>query len=737
MLENAQWITTPDDLGAAAFYLSKNFTLEELPASASLTLSAVGLYTAYLNGERVSDRLFAPGCTSHLRVLAVSYDVRALLRRGENTLRVEVGAGWARSRIAYFSEPEKMPYYPKRAALIGELSLTGADGRTQKIVTDDTFTAEESPIRFTSLYDGETVDYTCPLPTLGQAQVTEVDRRICADEGEPVRACEELHAARLIVTPKGERVIDFGQNMTGYVRIRTSLPFGTRIVIRHAEVLDREGNFYDANMRSAKNEMTYITDGKARVLRPTYTFQGFRYILLADYPDAVDLSDFTAVAVHSDMRRTGRFRCGHPEVDQLYRNTVWGQLSNYLDIPTDCPQRDERLGWTGDAQVFARTAAINFDVERFFDKWLADMMLEQRADGAVERLVPNLLGDWESPAGWSDACTVIPMELYRAYGDTERLRARLPMMKKWVGYLRTRGPEEYLWLGDTHYGDWLAMDADEDSYSGRTPTSFIASVYYYYSASLTASACRACAEDPTEYEKIAENVKSTFQKYYMKDGMPYLRDDKDPERTVEMTQTALVLVLHFGMCKGEERPAIAARLAQMIRERGDRMTTGFLGTPYILHALTETGYSDLAYTLLLQNKNPSWLYGVEHGATTIWEHWNGMKEDGSFWSTDMNSFNHYAYGCVFDWVYGAALGITPAAPGYAALTLAPHPDPRLGFAEGSIDTRHGTVRSAWYYRDGDVHFEFTVPLGVPAEITLPSGKTYRVCGGRHFFTEPA
>ena len=564
-----------------------------------------------------------------------------------------------------------------------------------------------------------------------------------------MREQEHLSPVALIRTPKGETVLDFGQNLTGYVELCITAPRGSRVVLHHAEVLDADGNFYTENMRSAKNEIVYVCDGTRNVFKPTFSFQGFRYVRVLEYPlDTIDPSAFTAVVVHSEMARTGDFVCGNEKINQLYHNIIWGQKSNYLDVPTDCPQRDERLGWTGDAQVFCRTAAINYDVEQFFNKWLGDARADQATDGSVPSVVPNCFRPRDKAfnssirsAAWADCACVIPWELYRAYGNKSILKKTFNLMKKWVERMHADGPEEFLRLGEWHYGDWLGMDDGPDSYIGATPMDLIASAYFAYSTKILVKAGEALGKDMTKYRTLYENVAEAFRAYFLPDGKLYLRPDLHKERGKKNppaeTQTAYALILYFGLCEECDRQALADRLAALIRENEGLMTTGFVGTPYLLHALSENGYLDIAYDLLFEERNPSWLYSVNNGATTMWEHWNGIKEDGSFWSKSMNSFNHYAYGAVYDWIFGKAVGINTVekAPGYREITLTPHPDRRLGFAKASIRSRAGLIAAHWYYKGDVVYYEFDIPAGVTAHLTLPSGRTETLVGGKYLMSE--
>lgn len=734
MKQNAKWITAPQDHGAASVSFRTCFRGEKQIQKATLHASAMGLYVAYINGSRVGRAVLTPGFTSYRsRVLYQSYDVTALLG-SENTLELQAGQGWA---VGYIGWGDRNHHFSDHVSVIAWLDVVYADGTKEQLGTDESWEVYTNQILSSEIYHGETVDLTATARYLGSAVADTVKAKLVPQDGEWITEHERLAPVEILRTPRGETVIDFGQNLTGYVEVKLRGPRGSRVVLHHAEVLDSEGNFYTDNMRSARNENVYVLSGGEDTFKPAFSFQGFRYVHLVEYPfETVDPNAFRAVAVHSDMKRTGRFTCGNEQINQLYHNIIWGQKSNYLDIPTDCPQRDERLGWTGDAQVFCRTAAINYDVEKFFRKWLTDVALDQNEAGAVYGIVPNVFKEQETliSAAWGDVACVAPWQIYLAYGDKALLKKNFPMMKKWVEYMHSAGPEEYLWLGGRHYGDWLAMDAGGDTYEGATDMDLIASAYFAYSSELVVRAGEILGEDVSAYRTLHDHVVRAFRAHFMENGMPKAAF---PGGGKGMTQTALVLILYFGLCEENERKALADRLAQMIREFGNRMTTGFVGTPYILHVLSDNGYTDLAYTLLMQDQNPSWLYSVTHGATTMWEHWNSLKEDGSFWSTDMNSFNHYAYGAVFDWIFGVASGISPVAeaPAYQQVVLAPHPNKCLGFADASIESRNGFIRSYWYYKGDTIYYEFTIPAGVTARLTLPSGYTETLTGGIYHFAE--
>ncbi len=716
-MKNAKWITAPCDMGAATVSFKKKIRVFDKISSAVVRASAVGVYVLTINGERIGDRVLAPGFTSYQnRTLYQEYDITDMLS-DNSTLCISVGPGWAVGNLGFVG---KTHLYSNCTRAACELEITYEDGSTEAVASDSSWQVFTHPVTFSDIYNGETVDYTVTPTLLGNAvEINDGNFPLAPDNGAPVKE-QETFQGTLIVTPKGERVLDFGQNMTGYVSLKIKGKHGQRVVLSHGEVLDGDGNFYNANYRTAQNKITYILSGGEDSFKPQFSFQGFRYVRIDEYPDTdIEIDGFTAIAVHTDMKRIGYFECGNEKINQLYHNIIWGQKSNYLDIPTDCPQRDERLGWTGDAQVFCRTAGINYDVRRFFEKWLADLRLEQGEHGEIYGTCPEKLGMHRREhsrisAAWGDVATVAPWTLYELYGDKKILEDNFEMMQKWVEYMHASGEQEYLWLGGYHYGDWLAMDAGEDSYAGATSTDLIASAYFAYSTELLIRAGEALGKDMRKYKKLYKNILKAFRKHFA---------------NTQMTQTAITLMLHFGLCKEKERVLLADKLCELIEKFDGRMSTGFVGTPYILHALSDNGRADVAYKLLLNEESPSWLYSVNHGATTMWEHWNGIKEDGSFWSTDMNSFNHYAYGAVGDWLYGAVSGIKINGAGYKDITIKPVPDRRLGFAKTEIKTPNGTLISKWSYEGDELRFEFTVPKGTMATIILPNGQKKISAGG--------
>ncbi|MBQ9131953.1 MAG: family 78 glycoside hydrolase catalytic domain, partial [Clostridia bacterium] len=501
---NAKWITAPRDMGAAATTFRYDYKPKKEIKRATLYASAMGLYAFYLNGRRVGKGIMAPGWTSYKnRVLYQTYDITSDLQ-ASNCLEFGVGQGWA---VGYVSYDRTNHFAADHTSFIAWMRVTYADGTGEEIVTDESWDVYTNCVLSTEIYHGETVDLTAPIEYLGKAVPSDVKTKLVPQDGEWITEHERLAPIDVFRTPKGELVLDFGQNLAGYVELRVKGNRGDRIVLHHAEVLDKDGNFYTENMCAARNENIYVLSGGEDTFKPTYSFQGFRYVQLVEYPfDEVDLNSFRAIAVHSDIKRTGDFHCGNEKINQLYHNIIWGQKSNYLDIPTDCPQRDERLGWTGDAQIFCRTAAINFDVKTFFRKWMRDVAAEQTPEGGIHGVIPQPMERLTRiSAAWGDVACVVPWELYMAYGDKALLKEHFPMMKKWVEYMHAQGPEEYLWLTGLHYGDWLAMDAGEDSYVGATSCDLIASAFFAYSTDLLIRAGEVLGKDMSKYRRLRQS----------------------------------------------------------------------------------------------------------------------------------------------------------------------------------------------------------------------------------------
>lgn len=718
-IKTSSWITVSQNAGDICPVFRKLFAAEKAIEKAELHITALGVYQAEINGRRVSDFVLAPGWTSYEHRLQVqTYDVTTLLQK-DNDLRVTVGRGWFRSPMPGWSNSEdKRRRLNQPCGLIALLHLYYADGTEETIRTDETWQWAKSRILFSEIYDGETCDARIEPADWQPVKPLKWSKDILIpQEGEEIRETERIAAKRVFKTPQGDTVVDFGQEVTGYAEITLDAHAGDEVLFDHAEVQDRDGNWYNENYRSAKALVKYICREGQQSWHPELTFFGFRYIRLLSWPGEAKAENFTSIAVHSDLKRTGWLKSGNAELNQLISNIVWGQRDNFLDVPTDCPQRDERLGWTGDAQVFIKTASYLFDTERFFKKWLHDMAADQRESGEVGQVIPDLMPEGDSSTAWGDAATICPWQVYQTYGDKVVLEDQFESMRKWVDFIGSVTQTPNLWVGHFHFGDWLGLDAPSGSYKGSSREDFIASAFYAYSTALVIKAGKLLGRDISAYEKLHQNIVAAFRKTF-------------PEYK---TQTEHVLAVHFGLAEDAQKTADA--LAEMVKSDGVQLRTGFVGTPYILHVLSNYGHADLAWSLVLRREYPGWLYPVTKGATTIWEHWDGIKSDGSFWSKDMNSFNHYAYGAVADWVFEQAAGIQHAEdkPGFEELIYAPHPDKRLGWLQAKLDTRHGTVSALWVCQADGIRYELETP--VHTKVCLNGKETWVNPGKYIFWTE--
>ncbi|HSR60979.1 MAG TPA: family 78 glycoside hydrolase catalytic domain, partial [Robiginitalea sp.] len=665
------------------------------------------------------------GWTSYqTRLQYQQYDVTGLLREGANAVGAVLGNGWYRDYLAW---ADSRDHYGKDISLLLQLEITFADGTTERLVSDSSWVSRTGPILNSEIYDGETYDSTRELDgwdTPGYDDSAWQPVRVAsfgkanliATENEPVRKHETFKPVQIMTTPQGETVVDFGQNLVGWVQLRLTGTHGQKVTLQHAEVLTKEGNFYTDNLRAADQLATYILNGRTgQVLEPHFTFFGFRYVKVEGFTPSAE--NMTAVALYSDMEPTGTFTSSDPLLNQLQHNIQWGQRGNFLDVPTDCPQRDERLGWTGDAQAFFRTAAYNRNVNAFFSKWLKDLAADQLDNGSVPFVVPNVLGPNASgSAGWADVSTIIPWESYLLYGDRELLETQYPSMKAWVEFIRSRSTDD-LWNTGFHFGDWLFYRPhdDNDGRSAVTDKYLIAQSFYAYSTGLLLRAARVLnkAEDIQAYTKLLEEVKAAYRREYL----------TATGRLVSGTQTAYVLALQFDMLPEGLRQQAADRLVENIESYGYHLTTGFLGTPYLAHVLSRYGHADVAYRLLMQQSYPSWLYPVTMGATTIWERWDGIKPDGSFQVPSMNSYNHYAYGAIGDWMYQHVAGIQALedGPGYRHFRIAPTPGAGLEHAGGQLQTYYGEISSSWAFENGKYVLRVQVPVNTQAELVMPYG----------------
>ena len=715
---NAKWIKAAGKQKDVCPEFTKSFSCDGTVRSATLRITALGVYEALINGKRIGEFFMAPGWTAYQKRLQVqTYDITPLLTAGENTLFVTVGKGWYSSPMPGWTgnDPDKIARNNRDTGLIAELVIEFADGTVKKIATDESWQWKESRVRFSELYDGEIYDASFVAgEKYDVACFDGPDETLIMQEGEEIREIERFTAKEIIHTPKGETVIDFGQEISGYVEFTLNAKKGDEVEILHGEVLDKRGNFYNENYRAAKAVLRYTCKDGQQTYKPHLTFYGFRYIKLDSFPCEPKAGQFTAIAVSSLEKQTGFIKAGHEGINRLISNILWGQKDNFVDVPTDCPQRDERLGWLGDAQVFIKAAALNFDVERFFKKWFRDMRAEQRKDGSLGSVVPDYLPNNSPSAGWSDAAVICPWVVFQAYGNREMLSEQFESMKKWVDYIGSVTKKKYLWKGGNHYGDWLGLDAKRGSYKGASRDDFIASAYYYYSTTLLIKAGKVLGKSMDEYEQLQTKIRNRFNSVYKK----------------YKTQTEYAVALYFGLAPDKEKAA--KELADRVIKDGTQLKTGFIGTPYILHALTDNGYTELSYDLLLREDYPSWLFPVKMGATTVWEHWDGINEKGDFWSADMNSFNHYAYGAVIDWIYEKAAGIRhgESLPAYEKAIIEPHPDRRLGCLDVSLETRNGIITSRWEYTGDKIKYEISADM--PVTVIIDRNQ-YELAPGKYTF----
>lgn len=721
---SAQWITPA--MGSESPLVRREFTVKGKVHSAVAYFTAHGVYEAYLNGRKIGDAYMAPGYTTYDRHLMYqTYDVTDMIKRGVNVVGAEIARGWYLSCMGFVDRSAYKPNFKENVwAFLGQIVITYKDGTREIVGTGSDWQCSTGAVLSSTIYDGETFDAgrekkgwcTAGYDASAWSAAPTADYgydNLSAQECEPVRQERIVDAKELIITPEGDAVIDFGQNLVGSEVISYTGTPGQTIRISHAEVLDENGNFYTHNLRSAKALATYICNGEAQRFTTRFTFYGFRYIKVEGIPAGeINLDDFKAAVRFTDMDATGTFECSDDMINQLQSNIQWGLRGNFVDIPSDCPQRDERLGWTGDAEFFARTATFNRASYAFYSKWLKDLACDQLPGGEVTDIVPfiyNLVG--AGHVGWADAATIIPWTLYMAYGDTAVLEAQYDSMKRWVDCIIRNAGESHLWNTGWHYGDWLAFTDEADPAANQTSTPLTQQCHFANSATIVAetAALLGREEDAKYYREAAADAREAFcREYLLPDG-----------RLTSHTQTAYTLALKYDMVPEESRAALAANLAETVEHYG-HVATGFLGTPHLNTVLTESGRGDLAYKLLLRREYPGWLYPITMGATTIWERWNSMLPDGSIPDNGMNSFNHYAYGSIGDWLYRCVAGLKEAAPGFREIEIRPFPGGGLKWARAEQMTPYGKAVSAWKQEGNVFSLEVEIPFGSTAAVYLPA-----------------
>lgn len=715
---NARWITC-DNTQTRHPVFKKKITLKGEVKEARFYICGLGLYEAYYEGKRIGEEYLTPYCNDYNNwVQYQTYDVTQMLR-GDGVLSVLLGNGWYKGRFGFDTSPDAR-YYGNEWKLIAELRVEYADGSCEVTGTDESWEVERSRITFSDIYDGEHRDDTLEdLPAEPAVLCDAPVGKLTARMSTPVTVHEKIAPIELIHTPAGETVLDMGQEFTGIFDLHVKEPAGTRIHVQTGEIL-QNGNFYRDNLRTAKSEYIYISDGQGKVIRPHFTFYGYRYVKIEGIPDLKE-EDFTGLALYSEISQTGSVTTGNEMVNQLLSNISWGMKSNFLDVPTDCPQRDERMGWTGDAQIFSGTAMYLADTYAFYRKYLYDMALEQKGqNGKVSQVVPDF-GKHGTSSVWGDAACVIPWNLYLFYGDRTILKEQYESMASWVDYIRETDGDDHRWRNEFHYGDWLAMDhpvGGETGFLGGTDERFIADVSYAVSAGIVkkAAAILGKTEDAEKYGRLEDSQRDWIRReYYTQTGKCCIR-----------TQTAQLMTLKYSL--SDNRDEAKRMLRTLLDESDGRLRTGFVGTPLLCQVLSENGMDDLAYELLLNEEFPGWLNEVKLGATTIWERWNSVDQNRCITGTQMNSLNHYASGAVAEWIfrYAAGIGIREGdngAAGFRRIVFAPRLCRKLGSAEGTYESASGSCRCGWrFIDDSHVHISVSVPFGATAELILPEAE---------------
>ncbi len=696
------------------FTVEKKFKIESLE-KAVLKVTALGLYFAEINGVRVGDFYLTPGWTSYNKTLQMqTYDVTSLLKEGENIIAFTVNEGWYCGGLTW---EKKRNLYGEQTAVCAELDIDNLS-----IFTDESWSARESHIRESGIYDGETLDYTAELKPLTTCEVAYDKSVIVAQISEQVRDIERLAVKEVITTPSGGKIYDFGQNIAGVVEIVTPEDFSGTLTLRFAEILIN-GEFYTDNLRGAKATDKFTVKG-AKALKPEFTFHGFRYLKIEGA--VFDSRRITAIVRHTDMRRTGVLTTSNARVNRLISNIVWGQRGNFVDLPTDCPQRDERLGWTGDINAFCGTAAFNYDIRAFMKKWLNDLRNDQKADGKIPHVAPDVLrgeNDSSTSAMWCDAITMVPWTLYNAYGDISYLKDNFSAMKKFISAREANMTDGIIDKG-FEWGDWLALDQERTSYEtfiGRTDIYYITNVFHVATLKIVAETAKLLGEkeDKKLYkDKYEKQLKRVRDEYFTAGG-----------RLCFDTVTAQVLALYFDIVPEEHRKKLAESLNENIKIHNYTLCTGFMGTTYLLYALADNGYFETACKVLMNNGYPGWLYEVDMGATTVWERWNSLMPDGTPNPDGMNSYNHYAYGSVMEFVIKRIAGLQPNAAGYKKIKIAPKPCKGLAEIKAEYDSVSGKIVSGYKQKNGKITFFAEIPEGVEAEIVLPNEKPVKVKSG--------
>jgi alpha-L-rhamnosidase len=730
----ARWIgldvqPTHDPVMRPPVYTRHTFSIEAPASRAILYATARGCYKALVNGQQAGRDALTPGWTDYnKRIQYQTYDVTHLLDSGDNVLAAIVADGWY---AGYVGQNLMRNHYGDTPQLLLQLHIEHEDGSTTVVATGDNWRGAAGPIGYSDLQMGEYYDARLEIPGWAapgfddsQWQLMQIygadHDLLVAQPNQTMRVTEQIKPVGITHPADGNVIFDMGQNMVGWIRLTVSGSAGTVVTLRHGEMLNPDGTLYTENLRDARQTDTYILKGGGvESYEPGFTFHGFRYVEVTGLQDAV-LETVTGHVIHNDMPSAGSFACSNSMVNQLWQNILWGQRGNFVSVPTDCPQRNERLGWTGDAQVFIRTASFNMDVAAFFSKWMLDMVDAQSEAGGFPNFAPRIAmdlqvapgtADWDGAPAWGDAGVIIPWTIYEVYGDTRIIERHYAAMDRWMTYIEEVNPQ-YLRQNrcNQNFADWLALGAE-------TPRTLVATAYWYYCADLMARMATAVGHqgDAQRFARLGENIRAAFIREYVSDD-GHLAGD---------TQTGYALALNFGLMPEDLRANAAQYLVDAIERNDNHIATGFLGTPLLCPVLTEIGRPSTAYQLLLNDTYPSWGYMIKQGATTMWERWDGWTEAQGFQDPDMNSFNHYAYGAIGEWMYRYVAGIdldraTPDYHGYKRILIRPTIDERLSFARATYHSIHGAISSHWWIEGDQLHLEIVIPANTTARVIVPA-----------------
>jgi len=733
----AKWIGVPDANDRMPC-IYKDFLIESKCESARIYLYGLGIYEAYLNGMKIGEEYLLPGYHSYdLYMQYQTFDITEYICEGNNRFEIILGDGWYKGRFGFDGDYKNL--YGDQKKCIVEIHLSLPDESEVIISSDETWKAKDSNILQNGIYDGEWIDETL-AQNENSIMVFDDNNNLLNERSNPPIKKTEVYAPVYVFTDlDGYEVYDFGKIITGWVEINADFLKGQELSFYYGEVL-QNGSFYNDNLRTANAEFHYVSSGGAKVVRPHFTYYGFRYVKVMGVKKA-QIKEVLAYQIMSDIKEIGFITTSNEKINQLFANTKQSQKCNFLDIPTDCPQRDERMGWTGDVAIFSQTACFHMNSGEFFHHYLKNLKKEQELqNGAVPFFVPTPkitphegINPFYISAGasvWGDVATILPWTLFQYYGNKERLREHFPIMTGWVDYITKRveeNPKPFLWQNDRQLGDWLALD-NNDIYNpiGKTDTGLIASAYYYYSAVLCSKAAKELQDEQEEkYIGLAESIKEAFMKEYF---------DETGSLKIEITQTSCAILLYMGLYPDCGKEKLIGNLEKLLQDNDNHLNTGFVGTPILCPALSENGLNHLAYTLLLNEDYPSWLYEVNLGATTIWERWNSLLEDGTISGTDMNSLNHYAYGSIADWMYRYMCGFHPSMEKEIKMTIKPMPDTRVEEVKGSWESPYGTYVCEWKVdKLSAFQYKVEIPFNGNAKVVFQNGKEYLLIAGVYCF----